>query len=49
MLSHTAEYALRTVLYIAEHGDDMPQISGWHWGPESLGSKTETSTEGDNV
>ena len=35
--------------YIAKHGDDLPEITGWHWGQESLGSRSGTSTEGDNV
>jgi xylulose-5-phosphate/fructose-6-phosphate phosphoketolase len=40
--------------YIAEHGDDMPAISGWKWGLASRaasapGKQTRTSTEGDNV
>jgi len=33
--------------YIAKHGDDMPEISGWKWGGET--GKTRTSTEGDNI
>jgi xylulose-5-phosphate/fructose-6-phosphate phosphoketolase len=34
--------------YIARHGDDMPEISGWKWeqGEASVGG---SSTEGDNV
>jgi xylulose-5-phosphate/fructose-6-phosphate phosphoketolase len=40
--------------YIAEHGDDMPAISGWKWGLASRaastpGNQTRTSTEGDNA
>jgi len=34
--------------YIAEHGDDMPAISGWRWGAETAPA-TGTTTEGDNV
>ena len=34
--------------YICEHGDDMPDITGWRWGSEAAAAKT-TSTEGDNV
>lgn len=44
--------------YIRQHGDDMPEISGWRWG--SLGraqahstghnpTMTKTSTESDNL
>jgi xylulose-5-phosphate/fructose-6-phosphate phosphoketolase len=41
--------------YIAEHGDDMPAISGWKWGLVGRGASAppvqarRTSTEGDNV
>jgi xylulose-5-phosphate/fructose-6-phosphate phosphoketolase len=41
--------------YIAEHGDDMPAISGWKWGQASQAASAprvrthRTSTEGDNV
>jgi xylulose-5-phosphate/fructose-6-phosphate phosphoketolase len=34
--------------YIDEHGDDMPEISGWRWGQSGAG-KPATSTEGDNA
>jgi xylulose-5-phosphate/fructose-6-phosphate phosphoketolase len=34
--------------YIDEHGDDMPEISGWRWD-QSGGGKPATSTEGDNA
>ncbi len=34
--------------YIAKHGDDMPEISGWRWG-QGTASGTGTSTESDNV
>ena len=34
--------------YIAEHGDDMPEITGWRWGERPVTSHG-TSTEGDNV
>ncbi|HWF77035.1 MAG TPA: phosphoketolase family protein [Caulobacteraceae bacterium] len=47
-----AKQALRDKLidhrhYIRQHGDDMPEISGWKWG----GGKgaAASSTEGDNV
>jgi xylulose-5-phosphate/fructose-6-phosphate phosphoketolase len=35
--------------YIAEHGDDMPAISGWKWGLKREVGAGATSTEGDNV
>jgi xylulose-5-phosphate/fructose-6-phosphate phosphoketolase len=34
--------------YIARHGDDMPDISGWKWGATSA-AVPATSTEGDNL
>jgi xylulose-5-phosphate/fructose-6-phosphate phosphoketolase len=34
--------------YIARHGDDMPEISGWRWGGHAA-SGGASSTEGDNV
>jgi hypothetical protein len=50
-----AQQAIREKLidhkqYIAEHGDDMPNISGWRWGSrQGFGAWPRTSTEGDNV
>jgi len=35
--------------YISEHGDDMPEITGWRWGRQVQASARTTSTEGDNV
>ena len=35
--------------YIIEHGDDMPEISGWKWGQNGNTGVGATSTEGDNV
>jgi xylulose-5-phosphate/fructose-6-phosphate phosphoketolase len=35
--------------YIEEHGDDMPEITGWRWGAQSARGAPGTSTEGDNV
>jgi xylulose-5-phosphate/fructose-6-phosphate phosphoketolase len=35
-------------LYIEEHGEDMPEITGWSWATEKRGARG-TSTEGDNV
>ena len=34
--------------YIAEHGDDMPEVSGWLWGRQAAAQRG-SSTEGDNV
>jgi len=34
--------------YIARHGDDMPQITGWRWGQEVVSGGVR-STEADNV
>jgi xylulose-5-phosphate/fructose-6-phosphate phosphoketolase len=34
--------------FIARHGDDMPEITGWKWG-QAAASEGMTSTEGDNV
>ena len=34
--------------YIAQHGDDMPEITGWRWGQGAMKGQG-TSTEGDNV
>jgi xylulose-5-phosphate/fructose-6-phosphate phosphoketolase len=35
--------------YIAEHGEDMPEISGWTWGQRGASTWRGTSTESDNV
>jgi xylulose-5-phosphate/fructose-6-phosphate phosphoketolase len=37
--------------YIEEHGEDMPEITGWRWeGAQAGGARTRaTSTEADNV
>jgi xylulose-5-phosphate/fructose-6-phosphate phosphoketolase len=34
--------------YINQHGDDMPEITGWRWGQHAAAGRG-TSTEGDNV
>jgi xylulose-5-phosphate/fructose-6-phosphate phosphoketolase len=34
--------------YIARHGDDMPEITGWRWRQEAA-SAGVSSTEADNV
>jgi len=35
--------------YIFEHGEDMPEISGWMWGQHRPSAGRDESTEGDNV
>ena len=35
--------------YIQQHGDDMPEISGWQWGRREPVATAGTSTEGDNL
>lgn len=34
--------------YIAEHGEDMPEIQSWKWKGRSLARATSKSTEADN-
>ena len=34
--------------YIAEHGEDSPEISGWTWGHKQVSGRAE-STESDNI
>jgi xylulose-5-phosphate/fructose-6-phosphate phosphoketolase len=34
--------------YIAQYGEDMPEISGWTWGRKAVKGR-ESSTEGDNI
>jgi hypothetical protein len=35
--------------YIARHGDDMPEITGWKWGQQAGASASVRSTEADNA
>jgi xylulose-5-phosphate/fructose-6-phosphate phosphoketolase len=35
--------------YVAEHGEDMPEISGWRWGQKGPATTKGSSTEADNV
>jgi len=35
--------------YIKEHGDDMPEITGWQWGQSAPTAVRGTSTAADNV
>jgi xylulose-5-phosphate/fructose-6-phosphate phosphoketolase len=35
--------------YIAEHGDDMPEVSNWTWGQQEAAAGRSSSTEADNV
>jgi xylulose-5-phosphate/fructose-6-phosphate phosphoketolase len=40
LIEHTA--------YIARHGDDMPDITGWTWD-QTVASAPRGSTEADNI
>ncbi len=49
-----AQQAIREKLidhkhYIAEHGDDMPEIRDWQWGKQAPTTRRTRSTEADNV
>jgi xylulose-5-phosphate/fructose-6-phosphate phosphoketolase len=49
-----AKQAIRDTLmehkaYIAQHGDDMPEITGWKWGQGTAASAGGRSTEADNI
>ncbi|MDH3316555.1 MAG: phosphoketolase family protein [Betaproteobacteria bacterium] len=35
--------------YIAKHGEDMPEISGWKWGEQGRAARRRSSTEADNL
>jgi len=35
--------------YIAKHGEDMPEISGWKWGERARRSGRRSSTDADNL
>ena len=35
--------------YIARHGDDMPEITGWRWGQAGPAAGKADSTEADNI
>ncbi len=35
--------------YICEHGEDMPEISGWRWGQKQPAAGRRGSTEADNA
>ena len=35
--------------YIEEHGEDMPEITGWRWSEDASRAARRSSTEGDNV
>ncbi|MGH2570131.1 MAG: phosphoketolase, partial [bacterium] len=49
-----AKQAIRNKLiehkqWIAERGEDMPEITGWKWGQHGPAAARSSSTEGDNV
>jgi xylulose-5-phosphate/fructose-6-phosphate phosphoketolase len=35
--------------YIAEYGEDMPEVSGWTWDERRASADRRSSTEADNV
>jgi xylulose-5-phosphate/fructose-6-phosphate phosphoketolase len=35
--------------YVAEHGEDMPEVSGWRWGETGPVTARGSSTESDNI
>lgn len=35
--------------YVAEQGEDMPEIRGWQWGQAGPRARPPGSTEADNV
>ncbi len=35
--------------YIAEHGEDLPEITSWTWGQQAASAGRRSSTEADNV
>jgi xylulose-5-phosphate/fructose-6-phosphate phosphoketolase len=35
--------------YIAEHGEDHPNIVGWRWGSLNASAASRSSTEADNI
>jgi xylulose-5-phosphate/fructose-6-phosphate phosphoketolase len=44
-----ATEAFLKISYVAEHGEDMPEISGWQWGQAGPRARPTGSTEADNV
>jgi xylulose-5-phosphate/fructose-6-phosphate phosphoketolase len=35
--------------YIEEHGEDMPEITGWRWAEATPAAARGSSTEADNI
>jgi xylulose-5-phosphate/fructose-6-phosphate phosphoketolase len=56
-LGARAAYALQAIrdklidhkYYIAEHGEDMPEVTSWTWGQYGAAVERRRSTEADNV
>jgi xylulose-5-phosphate/fructose-6-phosphate phosphoketolase len=56
-LGARAAYALQAIRdklidhkqYIAEHGEDMPEVTSWTWGQYGAAVERRSSTEADNV
>jgi xylulose-5-phosphate/fructose-6-phosphate phosphoketolase len=57
MLGERAAYAKQAIRdklqnhkqYIAQYGDDMPDIRDWRWGSNIMGRPSRTDTSADNV
>jgi xylulose-5-phosphate/fructose-6-phosphate phosphoketolase len=43
------DWLIRHKQYIHEHGEDMPEITGWRWGGGEMPAGEAGSTEADNV
>ena len=43
------DWLIRHKQYIHEHGEDMPEITGWRWGSGEVAPGQASSTEADNV
>jgi xylulose-5-phosphate/fructose-6-phosphate phosphoketolase len=45
----TTPWLMEHKAYIARHGDDMPEVTGWKWGQGAGAPAGGRSTESDNV